>query len=328
LESAEAAKSRNRPPQNQTGRRMLPNSSTTQSTGLFNRPYLLLSLASFFWALNFVLGRYVAGHVPPVALSFVRWTGAFLIVLPFAWPKLKSDWSAIRDRLAFMLLVSLTGIATYNTLAYYGLQYTEALNALLIQSAAPLFVALWAFLLLGVRLTWAQAAGIAISLTGVLVILTRGDPEALSSIRFNRGDIVLTGALLIFALYATLTSRRPNIHPLSFLAFTTGCGALMLIPPLGIEITSGYTLKADLETILMLVYVVIFPSTLAYLFYNRGVELIGPNRSAPFFHLMPVFGSLMAIAFLGERLQLFHGVGYALVLCGVFIAARKSSASE
>jgi drug/metabolite transporter (DMT)-like permease len=99
----------------------------------------------------------------------------------------------------------------------------------------------------------------------------------------------------------------------------------MLVPVFGIEIASGYTLKADLTTFLMVAYVAIFPSTLAYLFYNRGVELIGPNRAAPFFHLMPVFGSVLAIAFLGERPQLFHGVGYALVLCGVFIAARQSS---
>lgn len=306
---------------------MSQNLSRIRLNWLFNRPYLLLSLTSFFWALNIVLGRYVAGHVPPVALSFVRWIGAFLIVLPFAWPYLKSDWPGIRARLPLMILLSFTGITTYNTLAYYGLQYTQALNVLLIQSATPLFIALWTFLLLRVRLTLAQAAGIALSLTGVLVILTRGDIETLSAIRFNRGDIAVAVALIVFAIYSTLSSKRPSIHPLSFLAFTTGCGAVMLIPLLGVEIASGYTLQFDFETVAMLVYVVIFPSTLAYLCYNRGVELIGPNRSAPFFHLIPVFGSVLAIAFLGERPQIFHGIGYALVVGGVIIAARKSSAS-
>jgi len=155
---------------------------------LNNQPYLLLSLTSLFWAGNIVLARFVAGHVPPMTLSCVRWIGAFAMLLPFAWPHLKADWPALRARLPLMLVLSATGFAFNNAISYWALQYTEALNALLIQSSGPLFVALWSLVLFGVRLTLAQFAGIILSLSGVLVIILRGDLAALASIHFNRGD--------------------------------------------------------------------------------------------------------------------------------------------
>src|SRR5215468_5158270 len=155
---------------------------------LFNQPYLLLSLTSLFWAGNVVLARYVAGHVPPLTLSCVRWVGVFIILLPFAWPHLTRDWPTLRGHLPLMLLLSATGFAYNNAVSYWALHYTQALNALLIQSAGPLFVALWSLVLFGVRLTLAQFAGIILSLTGVLVIILRGDVGALASIHFNRGD--------------------------------------------------------------------------------------------------------------------------------------------
>ncbi len=225
---------------------------------LSNQPYLLLSLTSLFWAGNIVLGRYVAGHVPPMTLSCVRWIGAFFILLPFAWPHLKRDWPALRAHLPLMLVLSATGFAINNALSYWALQYTQALNALLIQSSGPLFVALWSLLLFGVRLTWAQLAGIAISLAGVLTIIQRGDFAALASIQFNKGDVMVAGALLAFGLYSALMLRRPKTHQLSLICFTTGCGALLLLPFSIWEFSTGFTLKFDALTVATLIYVVIF----------------------------------------------------------------------
>jgi len=291
-----------------------------------NQPYLLLTLTSLFWAGNIVLARYVAGYVPPLTLSCVRWIGAFLLLLPFAWPHLKRDWPALRRRLPLMILLSATGFAFNNAVSYWALQYTQALNALLIQSSGPLSVALWSLLLFGLRLTWAQLAGIMISLAGVLIIVLRGDFSALTTIQFNKGDLMFGSSLVAFGLYSALMTRRPVTHQLSLIAFTTGCGALLLLPFSIWEFSIGSTLKPDLLTAATLIYVVIFPSTLAYLFFNRGIALIGPNRAAPFFHLVPVFGSAMAILLLGEQLRLFHLAGYALVLAGVVIASRQGSA--
>jgi drug/metabolite transporter (DMT)-like permease len=138
---------------------------------------------------------------------------------------------------------------------------------------------------------------------------------------------MFAGSLLSFGLYSSLMTRRPVTHQLSLITFTTGCGAVLLLPFSIWEYSTGLTLKPDALTIATLVYVVIFASTLAYLFFNRGIALIGPNRAAPFFHLVPVFGSVMAILLLGEEPRLFHLTGYVLVLAGVIIASRQGAAA-
>src|SRR5689334_11405653 len=252
-----------------------PVPSANPVSWLNNQPYLLLSLTSLFWAGNIVLARFVAGHVPPMTLSCVRWIGAFLMLLPFALPHLKADWPALRAKLPLMLALSATGFAFNNAISYWALQYTEALNALLIQSSGPLFVALWSLVLFGVRLTGGQLAGIAISLIGVLIIILRGDLAALASISFNRGDIMFASSLVAFGLYSAFIPRRPKVHQLSFLSFTTCCGAMMLLPTAVWEGWSGRVLQFDTMTLMTLGYILIFPSTLAYLFFNRGVALIG-----------------------------------------------------
>src|SRR3954452_6569453 len=205
-------------------------SSAAPAPWLANQPYLLLSLTALFWAGNAIVGRVAAGHIPPVTLSFLRWSGAFLISLPFAWSHLVHDWPSIRGRLGMMILLSVTGIGGFNTLQYWALEHTQALNTLLLQSAGPLFVAVWALVLLGIRLTLAQAGGIALSLAGVLVILLPGDLTTLKNIEFNRGDLIFIVALAVFGLYSVLSLKRPTIPGLSFVAFTFGCGAAALIP--------------------------------------------------------------------------------------------------
>jgi len=299
--------------------------SAARGNWLANQPYLLLSVTALCWAGNAVVGRLAAGHIPAVTLSFLRWSLAFLLILPLAWKHLVRDWGAIHARLGTMIVLSITGIGAFNTLQYWALEHTQALNTLLLQSAGPLFVAVWSLILLGDRLTLAQAGGIALSLMGVLVILLHGDVTTLSSVEFNRGDIIFTIALAIFGLYSVLSLKRPQIHGLSFVGFTFGCGAACLIPFLIYEMFTRPLMELDATNLLTLFYVAVFPSTLAYLCFNRGVQLIGANRAAPFFHVVPVFGSVMAMVFLGERPQLFHFIGFALVLTGVFVASRKQA---
>jgi drug/metabolite transporter (DMT)-like permease len=294
---------------------------------LSNQPYVLLSLTSLFWAGNAIVGRAAAGHIPPFTLSFFRWCLAALIMLPFGWHAMKQDWPAIRARLGFMVFLSVISIGLFNSLQYWGLEYTTALNSLLLQSAGPLFVAVWSLIVLGIRLTAAQAAGIVVSMIGVLVILLHGDLAALAAIELNKGDLLFLTAMAIFGLYAVLTLKRPAIQQLSFLTFTFACGALCLAPAFVWELFNRPPAQISAGNILSLLYVAVFPSVLAYICYNRGIALIGANRSAPFFHLIPVFGSAMAIFFLGETLHLFHIAGYALVLCGIVFAARKPKAA-
>jgi drug/metabolite transporter (DMT)-like permease len=301
-------------------------SSGQSGNWLANQPYLLLSITALCWAGNAIVGRMAAGHIAPVTLSFLRWSFAFLIILPFAWKHLVRDWGAIRSRLGIMILLSITGIGAFNTLQYWALEHTQALNTLLLQSAGPLVVAVWSLVLLGVRLTPAQAAGVLLSMAGVLIIVMHGDLTKLSNIDFNIGDLIFIVALAIFGIYSVLSLKRPDIHALSFVAFTFGAGAACLIPLFIWELFAQPLMKIDTANLLTLAYVALFPSTIAYLCYNRGVQLIGANRAAPFFHVVPVFGTVMSIVFLGEHPQAFHFIGFALVLTGVFVASRKASA--
>lgn len=299
--------------------------SSSSGPWIANQPYLLLCITTACWAGNAIVGRLAAGHIPPVTLGFLRWSIAFALLLPFAWTHLKRDWPAIRGKLGIMILISVVGIGMFNTLQYWALEYTQALNTLLLQSAGPLLVAVWSLVLLGVRLTLAQALGVLLSLGGVLIILMHGDLTALSGIRFNKGDVIFLFAMVVFALYSVLTLKRPAIHGLSFATFTFGAGAACLIPLLIWELLTRPLAAINAQNLLTVLYVAVFPSIVAYLCFNRGVQLIGANRAAPFFHMVPVFGSLMAFVFLGERPQAFHLIGFALVLTGVYVASRRQT---
>lgn len=301
----------------------MPNMHMPLLRRLWTAPYLLLSLTALFWAGNFVVGRAVHGAVPPVALAFWRWTGAFLLVIGFAWPHLRRDAPDLRRNAGGLLLLSALGVAAFNTCVYLGLQTTTALNALLLQSAMPVLILLASFLLFGERAGRLALAGVGVSLLGAALIVTRGEPTALAALSLNRGDAWILAAVIAYALYSTLLRRRPPIHPASFLAVTFALGAAMLLPFYMAEHFNGHAARADATTVLAIAYVVVFPSVLAYACWNRGIELIGANRAGPFVHLMPAFGSLLAVGVLGEAVHLYHALGIGLIGAGVALAARR-----
>ena len=197
---------------------------------LWNSAWTLLVLANLFWAGNIVLGRGLVGMVPPIALAYWRWTGAFVVAVGFAWPYLKRDVPALLRRWRMMLLLSATGIATYNTMSYIGLTSTTALNVLLLQSAGPLIIIVWAFALFGERPTRWQSAGVLLSLIGVAIIAAHGSLERLLHLSLNRGDVWILVAMVIYGSYAAMFRVRPATHPLSFLVATMGIGSMMILP--------------------------------------------------------------------------------------------------
>jgi drug/metabolite transporter (DMT)-like permease len=294
---------------------------------LYNAPYVLLILTMLFWAGNATLGRYAAGYFPPVALGTLRWILAGLVLLPFAWPYLRADWPVIRKHAWMLALLSLLSISAYNTLSYFGLQYTEVVNAVILQSVITPLMLLFAFLIFGDRISLRQAAGLLLSFAGIVLIVSRGEFSTLLDLRFNVGDFILLFAIAAYSLYSVLLKKRPPLHPLSFVTLTICWGAILLLPFFAAEIASGYTMPLEPTAFLILAYVVIFPSLLAHFFFFRGVELIGPSRTAPILYTIPIFATLMAISFLGEQLYLFHVIGFVLVIGGVLIAAQRPAAA-
>jgi drug/metabolite transporter (DMT)-like permease len=293
----------------------------------WNSAWTLLVLANLLWAGNIVLGRGMVGMVPPIALAYWRWTGAFLIAIGFAWPYLRRDWRVLLGRWRLMLVLSATGIATYNTMSYIGLTSTTALNVLLLQSAGPLIIILWAFALFGDRPSIWQAAGVVVSLIGVAVIAAHGSLESLLHLSLNRGDVWILVAMLIYGVYAALFRVRPATHPMSFLVATMGIGSMMILPFYLWEVAEGARIEGGLPAWLALAYIAVFPSFIAYLFFNRGIELIGAARSGQSWHLMPVFGSILAVVFLGEQFHIYHAVGIALIAGGIVLASVKKGAA-
>jgi drug/metabolite transporter (DMT)-like permease len=289
----------------------------------WNSAWTLLVLANLLWAGNIVLGRGMVGMVPPITLAYWRWTGAFLIAIGFAWPYLRRDWRVLLGRWRLMLVLSATGIATYNTMSYIGLTSTTALNVLLLQSAGPLIIILWAFALFGDRPSLWQAAGVALSLVGVAVIAAHGSLASLLHLSLNRGDVWILVAMLIYGSYAALFRVRPATHPLSFLVATMGIGSMMILPFYLWEVAEGGRIEGGLPAWFALAYIAVFPSFVAYLFFNRGIELIGAARSGQSWHLMPVFGSILAVVFLGEQFHVYHAVGIALIAGGIVLASVK-----
>jgi drug/metabolite transporter (DMT)-like permease len=292
---------------------------------MWNSAWTLLTCANLFWAGNIVLGRGLAGHVPPIALACWRWTGAFLIAFGFAWQYLKQDAAVLLRHWRMMLLLSATGIASYNTMAYIGLTGTTALNVLLLQSAGPLIIILWAFALFGERPSAWQSAGVLLSLAGVAAIAAHGSLEALLELSLNRGDVWILAAMVIYGIYAAMFRRRPATHPLSFLVATMGIGSMMILPFYLWETAQGGRIEGGLPSWLALAHIAVFPSFIAYLFYNRGIELIGAARAGQSWHLMPVFGSILAVIFLDETFYAYHAIGIAMIAAGILLASIKTA---
>ncbi len=291
---------------------------------LYSNAYLLLILTALFWAGNFVLGRGVHEYVPPVALAWTRWCLATLIIAPFAFAHLKRDWPVIRAHLPIVLFLGVLGVGAFNTLSYTGLNYTTALNALVMQSSGPILIVLASFFIFGDRISLRQTIGITLSLAGVVFMVSRGDLSALAELELNRGDLWILAALALWGLYTTCLRKRPQIHWLSFTAVTFFIGAAVNTPFFAWEHLYMRQLQFDAQTIAAIGYVSLFPSVLAYIFFNRGVELIGANRAGVCLHLVPLFGAVLAIALLGEEPMMYHLIGIALILAGVTLAARTS----
>ena len=291
---------------------------------LWNSAWTLLVLGNLFWAGNIIVGRVVLGDVPPIALSFWRWTGAFAVAFWFAWPHLKRDWRVLLQHWRLMTILAAAGIAAFNALAYIGLAGTTALNVLLLQSCLPLIVALWAFAIFNERPTAWQLSGVMLSLAGVAFVAAHGSLAAVMALRFSHSDLWILASAVIYGVYVVLLRRRPEVHPLSFMQVAMGLGAVMVAPAYLWELSRGVHMTAQWGNFAAIVYMAVFPSFISYLCFNRGVQLIGATRAGQSTHLMPLFGSIMAIGFLGEAFHLYHVAGIVLIGSGIFLAHRKS----
>ena len=288
-------------------------------------PYFLLTLTSLFWAGNFVIARAVHADIPPVALAFWRWAIALAILLPFVYSHIWRQRALLLRHWRRIVLLSLLGVAGFNTFIYIGVQYTSATNALLLNSFIPVLTIIIAWLFQGQRLSLIQLLGVSLSVVGVAAIISRGDLMLLSSMSFNRGDLLVMVAVVFWAIYTTVLKGLPaEINRVGFMGVITLLGVLMLAPFYLWELSLGYRLSIDGSTMMTFAYVGLFPSVLALLFYNRGVAEVGPSKASLFIHLMPVFGTVMSFIFLAEVMRLFHLIGIGLIFSGIYLSLVRA----
>lgn len=287
-------------------------------------PYLLLSLTSLFWSLNWVIGRAIVGHVTPLSLTWIRWIVAVSAMLPFAWPGIRAHWPVIRRNWKVIAWLGFWGTGLHNAFAYVGLQYTTATNGVILNSAIPILIILLGWLIYRETITRLQSLGVAVSLAGILVIISRGDLAALAQLRLNQGDLIVLFGMVFWAAYTVFLRMKPAELPgLVLLACCGMVGICLLTPLMLLEMTLlGGHIEFSPATVAAMFYVGIFPSFVGYVFWNRGVQEVGPNIAGIFVHLMPAFGAILAWLFLDERIYLFHVAGIALILAGIGLTTQ------
>ncbi len=279
-----------------------------------------------FWSGNFVLARAMSLDIEPITLSFWRWMIALLVFLPFSIMALIRDWRIVRNNLPLMILMGALGVAAFNTFVYLGLRHTSATNALLINSFIPIFIIILTRIMLGVTMSLRKIIAVLISSLGVLLLVVKGDMQNLFALQINFGDLWILLAALFWALYSISLRWRPaGLSSSGFLLFTMLVGVVILIPFYLYVLSQGVYLEINSPNLLTIAYVALFPSIGAFLLWNQGVKMVGAATAGQFIHLMPVLGTLMAVAFLGEQLYWFHVIGAAAIGAGVFLSLTEKT---
>lgn len=286
-------------------------------------PQLALALSSLFWAGNFIVGRALRDQVEPVALNFWRWTIAFAIILYFSFPVLRQYRLLLFQHWRFVLILAITGIVGFHIGVYQALQTTTAINALLFLSISPVMIVLGSRLAFHEPIQVLQILGIIISLLGVVALLTHGNPEQLLLLHFNSGDLWMLMSVLLWSIYSVILKRKPvELPQFALLASTIFTGVIVMAPLYLFTKSGGFGLELNYSTAGGLLYISIFASVIAYFCWNYGVSRIGPNRAGTFLHLLPLFGAILSIMFLGEMIHGYHLAGAALIAAGIGFTNR------
>lgn len=280
---------------------------------------LLLSAATLFWAGNNVVAKAIISDVPPFSFTFLRWLLASLILLPFTWSYVKRDWHKAMRAWGRLVLIAALGICAFNTLLYMAVVTTTAVNVGLISSIFPATIALFSWLILKIRLGRLQVAGMLISFIGILLVIMHGDLATITNLVFVEGDIWMLIGIICGSIYPVLLHDKPDIHPLSLLMIIILLGMLVSLPLYLVDLAQGRFVHLDGEVVAGLLYIAVFPSVLAYLLWNRGIELVGANHAGLYLNLIPILTAVMAALFLGETLYWYHFAGLFIVICGMLL---------
>ena len=261
--------------------------------------YLFLVLAALFWSGNFIVGKFATlFQIPPLTLNVFRWIFVWCILIPFTYKEIYNNLPYIKKNWLVISFMGVITISTFNSVVYFALNYTQVINAVLMLAAIPAATIVLSSLMKIEKTNIFQIFGLIMSIIGIGSIISNGDIQKIISLSFNKGDIWMLVCVITWSLYSTLLKK----HKFKFSQFTL----IQLMVSVGI-----------------LFYVVVFPAIAAYYCWQKGIEIIGPNRATMFIQLMPLFSATMAIIIFNETFQLYHFVGAAFIISGIYLSNKK-----
>jgi drug/metabolite transporter (DMT)-like permease len=283
--------------------------------------YLLAGISALLWSGNFIIAKEVAGKIPPASLSFIRWIIAAILLTPFYVKPLIAQWAEIKKHTGHLTITAIFGITLFNTFTYLAAPDVPAVHlALFNATASPIFSIILAAIFLKEHFHWVKATGVLLSLTGILLLLTKGNLSDLSSFSFHKADLWILSSAISFAIYNIFVRRKPStLDPAVFLVVVFWIGIIFLSPAFIYEQMQEPT-PMHAKNISALLYLGIGASLIAYLCWNAAIRKIGAGRTALFGNLIPVFSMIEAVLFLGEHVTPNHIISSVLIISGLLVA--------
>lgn len=287
---------------------------------MHKKAYLSLVIATLCWGGNAVAGKLAVGHVSPMMLTFCRWFAAVAIIFAISVPQLVKDWPIVKKNLPILVFLGVVGYVVFNAALYTAVSYTTAINVTVEQAVIPMLIFVINFLLFRMKVSWAQILGFTLTLMGGVITAVHGDLGTLVTLTVNFGDAIMMIAVLAYAIYTVALRWRPQVNWRTLMAFPALFALIFTTPLVFWEYSNDRLIWPDTRGWVIVLYTGIFASLIAQVLYIVGVQKIGANRAGLFINLVPVFGTLLSVAILGEALQAFHIVALALALGGIAIA--------
>jgi len=289
------------------------------------KAYIMLVCASLFWAGNFMVGKYAfLTEIPPLSLVFYRWSLVWIILLPFTYKEIIEHKNTILNNLPLLFFLGLTSVGLFNSFTYLSLIHTQVINASLFNTAIPAIIILLCFLFKIEKTNKFQILGLVISVCGILAIITKLKLTILLSLNFNKGDLIMIGGVITWGVYSTLLKKKKfNLPLLTLVHIICTFGLISVLPQFLYELSNGQVIKFDTNLFYTLIFLALFPSIGSYYCWAGAVSIIGANRAGIFLSLIPLFSTIMAIAFYKEQFQFFHLIGAILIVLGLFLSNKE-----
>ena len=291
----------------------------------FYLAYTFLILAALFWSGNFIIGKFATlFEVPPLTLNFLRWVMVWFMLIPFTIKEILANKAYIKKNFLVIGFMGILSISTFNSVVYFALNFTQVINAVLMLAAIPVMIIILSSIMKIEKTNLFQISGLILSIIGVGTIISNADIQKIISLNFNKGDLWMIVCVFSWSLYSTLLKKnRFRLSQFTLIQIMVTVGLIFLVPQFLYEQSIGLDIKINKASILILLYVVIFPAIAAYYCWQKAIEIIGPNRSAMFIQLMPLFSAILAIIIFKEKFQLYHFVGATFIISGIYLSNRK-----